>query len=87
MQHVSPQEFAPLDRIFNLSGEEYFDLLHPEGTHGQPKVLVKFRDNTYKSFSLNRDQCRLQMHADSPNEQLPAAQQNVNRHCKVLARC
>jgi hypothetical protein len=63
MQHVSPQEFAPLDRIFNLSGEEYFDLLHPEGTHGQPKVLVKFRDNTYKSFSLNRDQCRLQMHA------------------------
>jgi hypothetical protein len=63
MQHVFPQEFAPLDRIFNLSGEEYFDLLHPEGTHGQPKVLVKFRDNTYKSFSLNRDQCRLQMHA------------------------
>jgi hypothetical protein len=63
MQHVSPQEFAPLDRIFNLSGEEYFDLLHPEGTHGQPKVLVKFRDSTYKSFSLNRDQCRLQMHA------------------------
>lgn len=63
MQHVSPQEFAPLDRISNLSGEEYFDLLHPVGTHGQPKVLVKFRDNTYKSFSLNRDQCRLQMHA------------------------
>lgn len=41
MKHSSPHEFAPTAQILDLTAEEYFHLLHPEGSRGKAAVLCK----------------------------------------------
>lgn len=41
MKHTSPCEFAPTAQILDLTAEEYFHLLHPEGSRGKAAVLCK----------------------------------------------
>ena len=41
MKHTSPSEFAPTAQILDLTAEEYFHLLHPEGSRGKAAVLCK----------------------------------------------
>ncbi|MBP0484040.1 hypothetical protein [Sagittula salina] len=55
MEHVSPSEFAPRDRISDISAEEYFSLLHPEGGRGRASVFIKLEKDCVETRSLDRD--------------------------------
>ncbi|MEO1834776.1 MAG: hypothetical protein ABGZ49_04715, partial [Akkermansiaceae bacterium] len=61
MQHVSPSDFAPPDRISDLSAEEYFSLLHPEGGRGRASVFIKLEKDCVETRSLDRDTLLTQM--------------------------
>lgn len=57
MKHTSPSEFAPTTQILDLTAEEYFHLLHPEGSRGKAAVLCKLgpdevQTHTYKAAPL-----------------------------------
>lgn len=55
MKHSDPSEFAPLDQISDLSAEEYFRLLHPEGSRGRAAVLCKLGKNDLETHSKDKN--------------------------------
>ncbi|MBO9400846.1 hypothetical protein [Shimia sp. R9_3] len=61
MKHADPSEFAPLDQISDLSAEEYFCLLHPEGSRGRAAVLCKQGDDEVENYSLEHAGMVMQM--------------------------
>jgi hypothetical protein len=61
MKHSDPSEFAPLDQISDLSAEEYFRLLHPEGSRGRAAVLCKQGGDEVENFSLEHAGMIMQM--------------------------
>ena len=57
MKHTSPCEFAPTAQILDLTAEDYFHLLHPEGSRGKAAVLCKLgpdkvQTHTYEAAPL-----------------------------------
>ncbi|PVA06160.1 hypothetical protein [Thalassorhabdomicrobium marinisediminis] len=60
MQHVSHQELAPLDQIFDLKGEEYYRLLHPEAARGKAVVLCKHSGGV-ENYTLDDETLLTQM--------------------------
>ncbi len=58
MKHTSPSEFAP---ILDLTAEEYFHLLHPEGSRGKAAVLCKLGADDVQTYSLERVPLLMQM--------------------------
>jgi hypothetical protein len=61
MKHVDPSVFAPHDQISDLSAEEYFRLLHPEGSRGRAAVLCKHGGDEVENFSLEHAGMIMQM--------------------------
>lgn len=61
MKHADPSEFAPFNQISDLSAEEYFHLLHPEGSCGRAAVLCKQGGDEVKNYSLEHRGMIMQM--------------------------
>lgn len=61
MKHADPSEFAPFDQITDLTGEEYFRLLHPEGSRGHAAVLCKHGCDEVANYSLEHAGMIMQM--------------------------
>lgn len=61
MKHTDPSEFAPLDQISDLSAEEYYSLLHPEGSRGRAAIMCKLGRNEVENHSLDHAGMIMQM--------------------------
>lgn len=55
------REFAPLDHISDLTAEEYYDLLHPNGSRGRAAVMIKSCGDCVEGHSLDRHKLLMQM--------------------------